>query len=126
MYSNRAALAILLLGAAACGDARIRKLDENISRDSALKILAEGAAPGDTQPHIYRESKYLVNGKNYRVAYFTSTDRKRLADSSANTPLIEFEDLTPLVFVNDTLKAWGWDRWEVIADSLKIPVPVKK
>jgi len=124
MVSRNVLLLTTLLGVAACGDATLGKLSENITRDSTLKILAQNAA-GDPAPHIYREDQYLVDGTFYKVAYYTSTDRKQTADSAQGNILPE-KELTPLVFVNDTLKGWGWERWEQVAATINVPVPPRK
>jgi hypothetical protein len=124
MVSRNVLLLTTLLGVAACGDATIGKLSENITRDSALKILAQDAA-GDPAPHIYREDQYLVDGKFYKIAYYTPTDRKQASDSAQGASLADRE-LTPLVFVNDTLKGWGWERWEEVASTINITVPPRK
>ena len=118
--SRKALLAGALAGLAACGDARISKLTPNITRDSALRIIGADAAPGDSMPHLYREAAYLYDGKFYRVAFYTPTDRKE-ADSVAQGKLAE-KDLTPLVFVGDTLKVWGWKSWDSLAVLIKAPV----
>lgn len=126
MIIRRAVLATMLLGAAACGDARLRKLSENIPRDSAMKLLLdEGAAP-DSSPHIYREARYLVDGRFYRIAYYTKTDRKEATDTLEKVEPLLDDELSPLVFVNDTLTGWGWDHWEDVAASIKVPVPPRR
>jgi hypothetical protein len=124
MVSRKVLLLTTLLGATACGDATLGKLSEKITRDSALKILAQDVA-GDPAPHIYREDQYLVEGKFYKVAYYTPTDRKQASDSAQGNLLAD-EELTPLVFVNDTLQGWGWERWEQVAASINVPVPPRK
>jgi hypothetical protein len=124
MVSRLAFVLTATLGIAACGDARLDKLSENITRDSTLKILAQGAA-GDTAPHIYREDQYLVDGKWYKVSYYTPTDRKQASDSAQGN-IIADDKLTPLVFVNDTLQGWGWERWEQVAATINVPVPPRK
>lgn len=121
MVTRNALLAGILLGVAACGDAAIGKLSENISRDSTLRILAVDAAAGDSAPHIYREDQYLVDGKFYKIAFYTATDRKQATDTVGGAPLLD-DELTPLVFVNDTLTGWGWDHWEEVATIIKVPL----
>jgi hypothetical protein len=121
MIRRKALLASLLLGVAACGDATLKKLSVNITRDSALKLLSADAAPGDSVPHVYRENQYLVDGKFYKIAFYTPTDRKEMSDTASGTPIAEGE-LTPLVFVNDTLTGWGWDHWKEVAATINLPV----
>jgi hypothetical protein len=121
MISRKALLASLLLGVAACGDATLKKLSVNITRDSAMKILSADATPGASDPHVYRENQYLIEGKFYKVAFYTPTDRKETSDTAAGNPIAE-EELTPLVFVNDTLTGWGWTHWKEVATSINLPV----
>lgn len=126
MTMRRAVLATLLVGVAACGDARLKKLSENITRDSAMKLLADEGAAADSAPHVYRESRYLADGQMYRVAYYTKTDRKLTADTlDSVAPLLD-DELTPLVFVNDTLRGWGWDKWEDVAAAIKVQLPPRR
>lgn len=117
-------MAVLLVGVAACGDAKLKKLSKEITSDSAFKLLRDEGKPAtDSAPHIYRESRYFIDSKMYRVAYYTKTDRKEATDSSEKfEPLLD-DELTPLVFVNDTLKGWGWRHWEEVAASIKLPLP---
>ena len=125
MVSHKAVLTGLLLGVVACGgDAKIGKLSANITRDSALRLLAEVPPTSDSMPHIYREDQYLVDGKFYKIAFYTPTDRKLASDSASGATLPD-EELTPLVFVNDTLKGWGWDHWGEVATAINVPVPVR-
>lgn len=118
--------ALAVLTFVACKDPRLDKLSENITRDSALRILAADAAPGDSVPHIYRESQYLMNGRMYRVVFYTPTDRKQQTDTLHGGERLEERRLTPLVFVNDTLTGWGWKHWEEVAATINVPVaPLK-
>lgn len=126
MTMRRAVLATLLVGAAACGDARLKKLSENISRDSAMKLLLDEGAPPDSAPHVYREARYLVDGRFYRIAYYTKTDRKEANDTLEKVAPLLDDELTPIVFVNDTLRVWGWDKWEDIAATIHVPVPPRR
>lgn len=126
MKMRRAALATLLVGAAACGDARLKKLSENIPRDSAMKLLLDEGAVPDSAPHVYREARYLVDGRFYRIAYYTKTNRRETTDTLEKVEPLLDDELTPLVFVNDTLYGWGWDHWEDVAATINVPVPPRR
>lgn len=121
MGTRNVLAAVLLIGAAGCGDATIKKLSANITRDSAFKILASELAIPDQMPHIYKEDQYLVDGKFYTVSFYTNTDRKYASDSVAGSAIAD-GDLVPLVFVNDTLTGWGWDHWSETASTINMTV----
>lgn len=125
MGSKKAVVAGMLITAVACGDSTLGKLSTNITRDSALKVLAVDATVGDTMPHIYREDVYLVDGKFYKIGFYTPTDRKLGSDTVGGAALPD-EELTPLVFVNDTLTGWGWDHWREVATGINVPVTTQK
>ncbi len=121
MGTRNVVAAVLLFGAAGCGDATIKELSANITRDSAFKILALDLTTPDQMPHIYKEDQFLVDGKFYKVSYYTKTDRKYASDSVAGS-VIGDRDLLPLVFVNDTLTGWGWEHWRETASAINITV----
>ncbi len=126
MNIRRAVLATMLLGVAACGDARLRKPSKDIPRDSAMKLLLDKGAAADSSPHIYREARYLVDGRMYRISYYTKTNRKESTDTLEKVEPLLDDELIPLVFVNDTLSGWGWDHWEDIAATINLPVPPRR
>ena len=126
MVSKKAVVAGLLLSAVACGDSTLGKLSTNITRDSALRVLAADATVGDTMPHIYREDVYLVDGKFYKIGFYTPTDRKLVSDTVGGSGAMPEDELTPLVFVNDTLTGWGWDHWREVATGINVPVTTPK
>ncbi len=103
---------------AACGDARVKKLDEGISRDSVLSILRDGAPAlgADSLPHVYENAAYLVEGRNYEVFYYTKGDEVAGADS------LPAKKLTPIVLVDGSVTGWGWKYWDSVATSIKLPV----
>ncbi len=110
--------AMLVLAFAACEDKRIRELTAGISKDSTLKILADGVpAVGDTIQNVYRHNQYLVAGKFFDIYLFDRNNRKLWGD-----PLVEDKELTPIVVVNDTLDGWGWDHMDEVTYKYKIQV----
>lgn len=118
LHLNRLAPAVLLLAVSACGDARVKKLDEGITRDSVLTILRDGQpqAGADSLPHVYETARYLVNGRDYEVFYYTKGDEVAGADS------LPAKKLTPIVFIDDTVSGWGWQYWDSVAASIRLPV----
>jgi hypothetical protein len=121
-HIGRKALGVLLLASAACGDARVKKLEEGISRDSLLSILRDGGPQigADSLPHIYEAARYLMNGREYEIFYYTKGDEVAGADS------LPAKKLTPIVLVHDTLTGWGWQYWDSVAKSINLPVPSKR
>ena len=100
---------ILLLSAAilvvACGDARLRKLDVGISKDSAMHVMG---------PKPDRVEGYLVGGQMIEALFYG----KAGADSG-QTP----EDrLVPVVVVNGQVTGWGKEEWRKVAAEHKIQV----
>src|SRR5678815_125066 len=104
-------LAALVAGAAlvGCGeDKRLKELSPGITRDSVVKVIgqdARGAAP-DSLPNVFVRERFLTNGQNFEVLYFTPDNKKSGKDSVA------FKKLTPLVFVENKFVAKGWSAWD--------------
>ena len=118
-------LAIVLV---ACEDKRVSQLDTGITRDSALSVISHDIKPGsatgpDSFPNVYMRDRYLISGKNYEVLYFTPNNEKI---EKAGKDTIPKRKLSPIVFVNNRLVGHGWDFWDSLAATLKIPVPPKK
>ncbi len=113
---------LLVCLVAACGDARVKKLDEGITRDSVLTILRDGApaAGPDSLPHVYENAAYLVNGRNYEVFYYTKGDEVAGADS------LPAKRLTPIVLVEGSVTGWGWKYWDSVATSINLPVQSRR
>jgi hypothetical protein len=118
LYFKRLALGAFALAVSGCGDARVKKLDEGISRDSVLTILRDGAPPGgaDSLPHVYEDAAYLMNGRNYEVFYYTKGDEVAGADS------LPAKRLTPIVLVDGKVTGWGWSHWDSVSKSINLPV----
>jgi hypothetical protein len=125
--------ALPLLAVVACGDSRVRKLSEGISRDSVLKILAIDTAPGDSLPHVYRTQRYLIDGKMYEVLLYTATDKKAqviptvtrgpgAAPDPADADTILDADLTPIVLHDGRVTGWGWQHYDSLARLHGFPI----
>jgi len=121
---RRSALTVVALSAAmlsaACGpDKRVQALNNGITRDSVLSVISHDLKPGappDSFPNVYKRSRYLINGRNYEVLYFTPNDEKQGKDSVAT------KKLTPLVLVENKLVGKGWDVWDSVSKANKIPI----
>jgi len=109
-----------LAGLVACEDARVKSVDSvGMTRDQVLSKLAQearGVGP-DSMPNVYRRSEYLVDGKKYEVLYFAKHNEKAGRDS------VPYEDLTPIVLVDNQYIGKGWDFFDSLGTVAKIPVP---
>lgn len=121
---RRSALTVVALAAAmlaaACGpDKRVQALNTGITRDSVLSVISHDLKPGtppDSFPNVYKRSRYLINGRNYEVLYFTPNDEKQGKDSVAT------RKLTPLVLVENKLVGKGWGVWDSVSKANNIPL----
>ena len=112
-----AALAALL---SACGDARIANLTAGISRDSALKVINEGAA-GDSLGRVYKQETYLLNGKTLNVLFYNKDGIKQENDST-----LAAKAQTPIVTVGGTVTGWGWAHYDSVAKANNFPASTRR
>ena len=134
---RRPLLAVSLAAAAltaACEDKRVKELDTGISRDSAVKVISQDAKPADNTgsgpakdslANVYTRERYLIQGKNYEVLYFTPNNEKIKIPAQGGMPAadsIPYKKLTPLVFLGDKLVGRGWDFWDSVSTANKIPL----
>ena len=120
---SRSALVLTILTTAvlstACEDKRVSQLDTGITRDSAVSVISHDLKPGspsDSFPNVYKRDRYLMDGKNYEVLFFTPNNEKQGKDS------VPLKKLTPLVFVENKMIGHGWPFWDSVAKAHKIPV----
>jgi hypothetical protein len=88
-------------------------------KDSAVSKLSEDLKPGggsDPTPNVYTSNRYLINGKNYEVLFFTPNNEKKGRDS------IPWNKLTPIVFVDNREVGKGWQYWDSLSAANKIPL----
>lgn len=95
----------LLVGVAACGDARFKKLSLGIDRDSVAVLM------GTDRPD--RSAGYLLEGKFWEVFYY-APQGKTLGDSAG------VRDYTPVVLTDGSVVGWGWDYWGREADRMRL------
>lgn len=117
----RAGTVAAVVALTACGDARIGNLTAGISRDSVLKILAQGGDATDSLPHVYREDRYLAHGRSVDVLFYTTTNLKAPAAAATGQvpeagPVPE-KSLTPIVLQDDRVVAWGWSSYDSAAKA---------
>jgi hypothetical protein len=101
----------------ACEDKRVKELDTGIGRDSVLSILTSGGTKSatDTMPNIYKRSRYLMDGKEYEILYFTA---KHFTPGKDTIPL---KETTPVVLVDNKLVGRGWAFWDSVSTAHKMP-----
>ena len=106
---NAALVCLAAGGLTACGDSRIKKLTPGISRDSALKVINEGAS-GDSLARVYKQETYLVKGQVTNVLFYNKDGVKRQQDSTLSA-----KAQTPIVTVGGKVTGWGWDHYDSVA-----------
>lgn len=111
---------IATLASAACGDARLDKLSAGIARDSALKVINEGAS-SDSMARVYKQETYLLNGKMTNVLFYNSDGIRQANDSTLSA-----EKQTPIVIVDGKVAGWGWTYYDSVAKANNIPVPPRQ
>jgi hypothetical protein len=101
---------------AACGDAHIEKLSSGITRDSALKVINEGAG-GDSLARVYKQEVYLVDGKQLNVVFYNKDGVKQASDST-----LAAKKQTPIVIADGKVVGWGWPSYDSLAKAINIPL----
>lgn len=99
-----------LVALAGCQDSRIKSLTVGISRDSALKVINEGAS--DSLARVYRQETYLMNGQITNVLFYNKNGVKQAEDSTLSA-----KDLTPIVTVAGKTTGWGWTHYDSVAKA---------
>jgi hypothetical protein len=100
-------LGALLLGAAACGDSRLKDLSIGMGRDS-VAIVMEADAP-------HRSESYLLDGKFWEIFYYPRGD-------VPSTDSLAWREMSPVVLADGKVAGWGWSYWEGEAERLNIPL----
>lgn len=109
---------MMLLGA--CKDKRVQAVDTGITRDSLLNVIGKGAPGVDSLPNVYTRERYLIDGKNYEIMYFSPTGRHVFIGVQKDT--IPWKDLTPIAMIDRRVVGKGWDYVDSLYASHKIPV----
>lgn len=106
-----------LLGA--CKDKRIKAVDAGITRDSLLTVIGKGSRGNDSMPNVYRTDRYLIDGKNYEVFYFSGTSQHLLGPVKDTLP---WKELTPIVMVDRRVMGTDWAYLDSLSTAHKIPL----
>ncbi|MEO6525716.1 MAG: hypothetical protein ABIP93_03755 [Gemmatimonadaceae bacterium] len=111
------ALALL----SACQDARIKEVDTGMTRDQLLNTIGKDAPPGiDSLPNVYQRDRYLINGKNYEVFYFSESGKHAYTGVQKDT--IPWKDPTPIAMIDNKVVGKGWEFLDSLSSANKIPL----
>ena len=107
--------------AGACGqDKRVKAVDSGMSRDSVLTVIGREAPGVDSLPNVYQRERYLIDGKNYEILFFSPTGRHAFIGVQKDT--IPWKDLTPIAMIDNKVMGKGWEYLDSLYAAHKIPV----
>lgn len=109
-YIRRIVIVVAIVGLAACGDARLKKLSTGIEKDSVAVIMGN-------EPH--RTESYQTAGKFWEVMLYAR-------GNEAAEDSVAWKKLSPVVMADGKVVGFGWDYWRKEAETLNIPVPQLK
>ena len=107
--------AIFVVALGACSDPRLDKLTAGIDRDSALKVINEGAT-GDSLARVYKQESYLIDGKQLNVLFYNKAGVRQADDST-----LAAMNQTPIVTIDGKVTGWGWSHYDSVAKANNIP-----
>ena len=108
--------AVLLAG---CKDKRIKEVNAGITRDSLLTVIGKGAPGVDSIPNVYRSDRYLIEGKNYEIFYFSGSGKHLFGPIKDTLP---WKELTPIVMVDRVVMGKDWPYLDSLSAAHKIPL----
>jgi hypothetical protein len=104
----------------ACTDKRVKAVDTGITKDSLLTVIGKGAPGVDSLPNVYTRERYLIDGKNYEILFFSPTGKHAYTGVQKDT--IPWKDLTPIAMIERRVTGKGWDYLDSLYTAHKIPV----
>jgi hypothetical protein len=116
MVSHRIRFAAAFLATVACSggeretDPRLQELTAGIPRDSALRILTQGATSGDSLANIYRREMYLLDGKAVEILFYSRDGLKEGQGAAAAE-----STLRPVIVTEGMVSGWGWAYFDSLA-----------
>ena len=126
MHSSVRAISRLAGGAAAivlfaaCQDKRVKEVDAGITRDSLLSVIGKGSKGVDSLPNVYTRERYLIDGKNYEVFFFSSSGKHVYTGVQKDT--IPWKDLEPIAMIDNKVAGKGWSFLDSLYGAHKIPL----
>ncbi len=122
MSVRRSIMVLTTVGAmtalGACKDKRIKEVQTGITRDSLLTVIGKGATGVDSMPNVYRTERYLIDGKNYEIFYFSGSG-EHLYGQRKDT--LAWKDLTPIAMIDRVVVGKDWDYVDSLYKAHKIP-----
>jgi hypothetical protein len=100
-------------------DKRVKAVDTGITRDSLLTVIGKEAPGVDSLPNVYTRERYLIDGKNYEIMFFSSTGKH---DYTAGKDTIPWKDLTPIAMIENRVVGKGWDYVDSLYGARHIPL----
>ncbi len=108
----------ILLGA--CKDKRVEAVNAGITKDSLLTVIGKESPGVDSLPNVYTRERYLIDGKNYEILFFSPTGRHLFVGVQKDT--IPWKDLTPIAMIDQRVVGKSWDYVDSLYKAHKIPV----
>ncbi|HEV7992244.1 MAG TPA: hypothetical protein VGP25_10510 [Gemmatimonadaceae bacterium] len=105
---------------AACKDKRVQEVDAGITRDSVLSLIGKDSKGVDSLPNVYTRERYLIDGKNYEVFFFTPDGKHVYTGTVKDT--IPWKDLEPIAMIDNRVAGKGWDFLDSLYAAHKIPL----
>lgn len=104
----------------ACEDERTKAIDTGITRDSLLTVIGKDAPGIDSLPNVYTRERYLIDGKNYEIMFFSPTGEHLYVGTKKDT--IPWKELTPIAMIENRVMGKGWDYLDSLYTVNKIPL----
>ena len=114
------AVSVVVLSAACGQDKRVKEVDAGITRDSVLTLIGKGSTGVDSLPNVYTRERYLIEGKNYEVFFFTASGNHVYTSASKDT--IPWKDLEPIAMIDNVVAGKGWPFLDSLYGAHKIPL----
>ena len=110
--------AVVLLSA--CTDKRVKAVDTGITRDSLLTVIGKNAPGVDSLPNVYQRERYLIDGKNYEIMFFSPSGKHAYVGVQKDT--IPWKDLTPIAMIDNKVVGKGWEYLDSLSSANRIPL----
>jgi hypothetical protein len=114
-----AVLALSVFALVACQDKRVKAVNTGITRDSLLTVIGKDSPGLDSIPNVYRSERYLIDGKNYEIFFFSGSG-KHLFGAVKDT--LPWKELTPIAMINKTVVGKDWTFLDSLYSANKIPL----
>jgi hypothetical protein len=108
---------LVVLGA--CKDKRIKAVETGMTRDSLLTVIGTGSAGMDSMPNVYRSERYLIDGKNYEIFFFSGSGKHLYGPQKDTLP---WKELTPIAMVDRVVVGKDWPFVDSLYTAHKIPL----